>query len=74
MIEPKAGQLWEIKEYIRIIKSLSFRYIFITNIKKYYKNQYTVYFDIIGPISQFERRADSVDVKWLIDNCELVSG
>jgi hypothetical protein len=69
----KAGQIWEIKEHIRIAKHFMFSHVFITKIEENKKTGDVVYYDILGPLHELQYRETNSYLSWLIANCELVS-
>ena len=70
----KCGQVWKIKENIRIARNLNFSYIFVTKVQENKKTGDVVYYDILGPLYEFQYRETNSYLSWLITNCELVSG
>jgi hypothetical protein len=70
----KCGQVWQIKEYVRTAKNISYSHIFITKvvIDKMYGD--VVWFEALGHIHHFESRTNQSYLTWLTVNCELVSG
>ena len=70
----KCGQIWKIKEYIRIAKNISYNHIFIIKIQRDKKYGDVVWFDVIGCVQPFEIPTNQTYLTWLVANCELVSG
>ncbi len=73
-MKPQVGQIWKIKEHIRIARKISYNYLFLAKIERDKKHGDVVFFEALGPIQHFETRTNQSYLTWLTANCELVSG